>query len=345
MLNQPHSPRIGRRSILLPIFVLVIILALVAMIGMKTGSPAMSWKELIHVLFTSGGEELKRIVIWEIRIPRIVLGLLVGALLGTAGTLMQGAMNNKLAGPELLGVSAGASLGMAVITVLHIPLSFHLHPLVALIGGLVGGLFVVLAARGSHGAAAMLLIGMSMSAILNGLLIILIAMGTSNDVNLLYTYLLGSLANRTWEHVFRIVPWALIALPVAFTFARSINLLQLGDEAASGLGVKVARTRLFILIVCTALVAITVAQCGPIGYIALLSPHLVRLILGALDARLVLPLSALCGGVLLAAADMVARLLLYPQEIPVGVWTTLLGGICLMILFLKRRGGGLHVQK
>jgi iron complex transport system permease protein len=339
MQDQASSSQAGRRRLILPACLLLGLFIIVLAIGMKSGSPAMSWKTIGQVLVSGGGQELERVVIWEIRIPRMVLGFMVGALLGVAGTLMQGAMNNRLAGPELLGVSAGASLGMAIITVLHIPLAYSLHPLVALAGGLLGGLFVVLSARGSSGSVGMLLIGMSVSAILNGLLIVLIAMGTSNDVNLLYMYLLGSLANRTWEHVIRMIPWAIVILPLALYFARPLNLLQLGDEVASGLGVKVVRIRLLILVVCTGLVAITVAQCGPIGYISLLAPHLTRTLWRTLDARLVLPLSALLGGVLLTASDTIARLLLYPIEIPVGVWTTLLGGIFFMLVFLRGRGG------
>ncbi|WP_138752708.1 FecCD family ABC transporter permease [Paenibacillus sinopodophylli] len=334
---------LGRRIVLLPIFLFGVLLSAAA-INVSSGSPSMTWAELLGVIFSNVGSELQRTVIWEMRIPRIVLGLMVGMLLGAVGTLMQGAMNNKLAGPELLGVSSGASLVMAAITVLHLPISVMLHPFLALLGGLAGGLCVVLAARGSRGTVGMLLIGMSVSAILNGLLIALIALATSNDVNLLYTYLLGSLANRSWEHVLHTLPWAIITLPIAFFFTRTLNMLQLGDEAAAGLGVKVLRARIAILALCTGLIAITVAQCGPIGYIALIAPHLVRALLGTLDARFILPLSALCGGILLVAADTVARLLLYPMEIPVGVWTTLLGGSFFLLQFLrKRQGGGVDV--
>jgi iron complex transport system permease protein len=185
----------------------------------------------------------------------------------------------------------------------------------------------------------MLLIGMAVSAMLNGLLIVLIALGTSNDVNLLYTYLLGSLANRGWDHTLRLLPWALIALPATLLFTRALNLLQLGNEAAAGLGVSVQRTRIALLILCTVLVAITVAGCGPIGYIALIAPHLVRAVTGARDAAIVLPLSALCGGAVLAAADTAGRLLTYPLEMPVGVWTTLLGGTFCLLYFVRRKGG------
>ncbi|WP_141503899.1 FecCD family ABC transporter permease [Paenibacillus luteus] len=331
----------GRRSILLlPFFLFVLLFFTSAAMQLKFGSPAMTWEELLSIIFSHRGDDLRRTIVWEMRIPRILLGFMVGTMLGAAGTIMQGAMNNKLAGPELLGISSGASLAMAAITVLHLPVTVLFHPAIAFIGGLAGGLSVLIASRGSRGTVALLLIGMSVSAILNGLLIILISLGTSNDVNLLYTYLLGSLANRNWNYVIRMLPWFVMVLPFAFFFTRTLNLMQLGDEAAAGLGVQVHRARMWMLALCTGLVAITVAQCGPIGYIALIAPHLVRSLLSSLDARLVLPLSALCGGVLLTAADTIARLLLYPMEIPVGVWTTIFGGGLFLLFFVKRQGGG-----
>lgn len=338
MLNRIWTKMTGR-TVFLPVFALLGVLGITFAVGVKFGTPVLEWRTITTALFEQGGEEFEHILVREIRFPRYVLGLMVGAFLGASGTLMQGALNNRLAGPELLGISAGASLSVAAITVLRLPVPFQLQPLLALVGGLAGGAIVVLAARGSKGAASMLLVGMSVSAMLNGLLVVLIALGTSNDINLLYTYLLGSLANRGWEHVERILPWLAI-LPIAMLLARSVNLLQLGDDAASGLGLKVERTRLLLLVTCTLLVAVTVAQCGPIGYISLLAPHLTRAILRTSDARLVLPVSALCGAVLLSVADGFARLLLAPMEIPVGVWTTLIGGTVFLVYVLIRRGGG-----
>ncbi|MFS0723083.1 FecCD family ABC transporter permease [Paenibacillus sp. 1P07SE] len=330
------------RKVILPVFLMLVALALTMAIGLRSGTPFLSWKALAELLWAGGGEELARTIVIDIRLPRFLLGLIVGALLGAAGTLMQGALNNRLAGPELLGISAGASLAVAAITVLHMPIPFHLHPLLALAGGLAGGLVVVLAAKGSKGATGMLLVGMAVSAMLNGLLVVLITLGTGNDVNLLYTYLLGSLANRGWDQVLRILPWTVLMLPLALGLARSVNLLQLGDETAAGLGIKVDRVRLLVLIVCALLVAVTVAQCGPIGYIALLAPHLTRAIIRSQDVRLVLPVSAVCGAALLTAADQLARLWLEPMELPVGVWTTLIGGSIFLVYIVSRRGGGIH---
>jgi len=339
MLNQTKTLK-TERAILLPVFALAGILIVSFAAALKFGTPVLEWRTITSVLFEPSGEKIEQIVVREIRLPRYLLGLMVGALLGVSGTLMQGALNNRLAGPELLGITAGSSLIMASITVLRLPVPFQLQPLFALVGGLAGGAIIVLSSRGNKGATSILLVGMTVSAMLNGLLVVLIALGTSNDVNLLYTYLFGSLANRSWEHVERIVPWFAIMLPTAMLLARSVNLLQLGDEAASGLGMKVGRTRLLLLVTCVLLVAVTVAQCGPIGYISLLAPHMTRAMLRTTDARFVLPVSAICGSVLLSAADGVARLLFAPLEIPAGVWTTLIGGSVFLLYILIRRGGG-----
>lgn len=337
-----ETRKVTGRKVILPVFILLIALALSTAIGLRSSMPSLSWRELADILWAGEGEELARTIVLDIRLPRILLGMLVGALLAVAGTLMQGALNNRLAGPELLGISAGSSLVVAAITVLHLPIPFHLHPLLALAGGLAGGIIVVLAVKKSKGATGMLLVGMAVSAMLNGLLVVLVAMGTGNDVNLLYTYLLGSLANRGWEQLLRILPWFALLVPVSLGLARSVNLLQFGDETASGLGVKVDRTRLIVLVVCALLVAVTVAQCGPIGYISLLAPHLTRAIARSQDVRLVLPVSAICGAALLTAADQMARLWLAPMELPVGVWTTLIGGSVFLVYVVGRKGGGIH---
>lgn len=316
-------------------------IAAVIAVGLKGGSPSPSWGELAG-LISGEGDALVRTIVAEIRLPRVVLGLMVGAMLAVSGTLMQGAMNNRLAGPELLGLSAGASLAAAAILVLRLPVPYHLQPLCVLAGGLAGGAVVIIAARIARGAAGMLLIGMSVTAMLNGLLIVLIAMGTSNDVNLFYAYLLGSLANRGWEQVLRVLPWFAAMLPVAFVLAKRVNLLQLGDDSASGLGINAGQSRIVILLASAMLVASTVAECGPIGYVSLLAPHLARAVILSQDARLVLPVSALIGAVMLALADQLGRLLFAPLELPVGVWTTLVGGTVFLLILSRRNGGAFH---
>jgi iron complex transport system permease protein len=149
---------------------------------------------------------------------------------------------------------------------------------------------------------------------------------------------LGSVANRTWNDYNILLPWAVVCIPLALLTARWLNLLQLGDDIAEGLGLRVGRTRLMIAVLSAGLVAGVVAICGPIGYIALVCPHLARRTLGTTDARAVLPIAGLMGAALLTGADLVAKNLFNPLELPVGIWTTVIGGPLLLIMLRRELG-------
>lgn len=320
-------------------FALISMMLAVLAVGMKYGYPELSWASLHQLLFYNGGTELERISVFEVRLPRLMVGAIAGAMLGLCGVLLQDGLQNSLAGPELLGVSSGASFVMALITVLHIPISYELQPWFALLGGCIGGGIVILAARGRHGSIHFILIGAAVTAIMNGLVVWVVTMGTSNSTSLLFTFLMGNLANRNWSHVANLAPWALITIPLAFCFIRSLNILRLGNEAAEGVGLNVTRIRVFLLIVSCAMTAAVVSQCGPIGYIALIAPHLVRSVMQEYNAKTVLPFSALMGALLLSGADILARTVFMPREVPVGLWTTLIGGPILIGLFARKMGG------
>lgn len=326
-----HTTRVWiRRPLLLALGLLVALLA-VAMLSLMVGTPRLSPIGLWEVL-GGGGERLAHLTVLQLRLPRVCLGAMTGAMLGLSGALLQGALRNPLAGPELLGVSAGASVVMAAIIVLGVPVTFVWHPWLALAGGLLGGAVVLVTAQISRDVLRLVLIGAAVTALLNALVITIISLGNPNSIGLLFLYLLGSLANRTWEHVQIVGPWAAVGVPVALLCARPLNLLQLGDEMAEGLGLRVVATRGLLGLVAAGLVAAVVAVCGPIGWIALLAPHLTRQALGTSDARRVLPLAALIGAMLLLAADLLGRVLFAPVELPVGIWTTLVGGPVLLFL-------------
>lgn len=333
-IEATRVPISGRASIF--VFVLLLIGVGAIVLSLMNGTPRLTPTELWNILVHGEGERIAQITVMQLRLPRVCLGLLAGAMLAVSGTLLQGAMNNLLAGPELVGVSAGAAVVMAAIIVLELPIIFGLHPWFALLGGLAGGCVVLLAAQQSRNPVKVVLIGAAISALLNAIVICIISLGTKNSINLLFLFLVGSLANRTWEHVHIILPWAIVALPLSLACMRPLNLLQLGDEMAEGLGLPVMAARLVIMMLAAAMVAAIVSVCGPIGWIALLAPHLVRSILDTSDARLVLPLAALAGSTLLLTADLVGRLLFFPVELPVGVWTTLIGGPVLLILFNRQ---------
>ncbi|HKP53006.1 MAG TPA: iron ABC transporter permease [Chloroflexia bacterium] len=324
--------RVGRLVVLLVCLVLALLGLM--LVGLMLGIPQLSVSDLLTVA-SGGGSRLARIVVPELRLPRVVLGAMAGAMLALAGALLQDSMRNPLAGPELLGVSNGASIVMAAVVIFHLPLPWPLYPVAALAGGLLAGMLVLVSMRRLGDPVRLVLMGVSVGALLYAGIISIISLGDQNDVGLLYLYLLGSLANRTWDYVNLVWPWAVICIPLALMMARPLNLLQLGDEVAEGLGLRVVRWRLFIMAVSAAMVAAVVAVSGPISYVALASPHIARRALQTTDARQVLPVAMLVGSVLLVGADLLAKNLFSPIELPVGIWTTVIGGP--LLLFLLRR--------
>ena len=289
------------------------------------------------ILWGEDAERLARLAVRELRAPRVALAILSGAALGLAGAMMQDGLRNPLAGPELLGVASGASLVVAVVTLFQVPVLLLFHPWLALAGGLLAGAVVVFGARGARSTLQVVLIGVAVTAFINACIIALISLaGTTGSVLVLFYFLLGSLANRTWEHFWIVVPWVAVCLPLGLLLARPLNTLRLGDHAARSLGMRVGRVRTLVLLIGAGLVAAVVAVTGPIGWIGLLAPHLCRRALRTEDPRKVLAFSALTGAALLTMADVGAKFAIVPAETPVGLWTAVLGGPVLLLLLRNR---------
>jgi iron complex transport system permease protein len=315
----------------------VVCLLGIGLLSLMLGTPSVSPGELVEIA-RGGGVPLDRVIVTQLRLPRLVLGVLAGAMLALSGTLLQDTMRNPLGGPELLGVTSGATFVVAAITLLHLPVKLALIPWLALAGGLAAGALVVLSVGRISDPIRLVLTGAALTAMLNAGIFVLISYGNTNDIALLYMFLVGSLANRTWDYVRLVLPWAIVGIPTALLCARALNLLQLGDEVAHGLGLPVGRVRLLTLTLGAALVSAVVAVAGPISFIALLAPHLARRLLRTSDARQVLPVAALLGALLLCAADLLARRAFAPLDLPVGVFTTVIGGPALLVLLRRRLG-------
>jgi iron complex transport system permease protein len=324
-----------RAQILILVAGCVGLLGSIGLLTLLAGTPNLSSSDL-WVIANGGGAPLARIVVTQLRLPRLVLGILAGAMLALSGGLLQDALQNALAGPELLGVSAGATVVVAAITILHLAVTFSVVPWLALAGALIGSSIVILTMRQIKNSVRLVLTGAALTALLNASVIVFISLGSQNDISVLFLFLVGSLANRTWMHVSLVLPWAALGIPLALLCARPLNILQLGDDVARGLGLPVTRVRLLTLVLSSALVSVVVAVCGPISFIALLAPHLARRILKTSDARAVLPCAALIGAVLLSGADLFAHQAFAPQELPVGIWTTLIGGPFLLLLLRRK---------
>ena len=316
------------------VVVVACLCAAVAVLSLMWGTPDLSAAEVLNALLgpeTSEGNS--RFIVQNLRLPRVIGALVAGAMLGASGAIMQDTLRNPLAGPELIGVSAGASLAVAVIVAFRLPFTGIALPVAALVAGLATGTVILSLVSLKGNPMRMLLAGAAFTALLNALVIAVITLAPNfGGVSVIYRFLVGSLSDVQWEEIRLVAPWTITLLVVFILAGRPLNILKLGDEAAEGLGVGVRRTRAALFGASVLLVAPVIAIAGPIGFIALVSPHIVRRLLRTSDARMVMPLSAVVGAILVLCADMAARLALHPHEIAVGLWTVALGAPVLLAL-------------
>ncbi|PLX49185.1 MAG: iron ABC transporter permease [Desulfobulbaceae bacterium] len=276
-------------------------------------------------------------VVWEVRLPRILTAALVGGSLAVAGVLFQAILLNPLADPYTLGVSSGAAFGASLALLINISfLSLYSVPLFAFAGA-VATLFVVLALAsvdGRLGTGTLILSGVIVAAILSAG-IGFIKHLADEQVAVIIFWLMGSFAARTWSHVMLVCGAALAGLVIAFFFGRDLNIMALGQRSSDSLGVDTARTRKILLVAGSLVTATCVSVSGIIGFIGLITPHLMRFIVGP-DNRKLIPVSFLAGAILLLAADTLTRAVL-PSEVPIGVLTALIGGPFFCYIFRKKQ--------
>ncbi len=287
-----------------------------------------------------------RIIILDIRLPRALLGLMIGASLAVSGVVLQGLFRNPLADPGLVGVSAGASLGAVGVIVLGgtalAPLfalgGIYTLPLAAFLGGLATTflLYRIATRGGQTSVATLLLAGIALAALTGAVTGILVSMADDKQLRDLTFWGLGSLSGATWTKVVAIAPIILVSLTVIPVLARGLNAITLGEAAAFHMGIPVERLKRTAIIAVAAATGASVAVSGGIGFVGIVVPHLLRLVIGP-DHRTLLPASALLGGTLLMFADMIARTIVAPAELPIGIITALVGGPFFLWLLLKGR--------
>ena len=288
-------------------------------------------------------------ILLDIRLPRIVLGMLTGAGLAVAGVTLQGLFRNPLADPGLVGVSTGAALaaatfivlGRSLAQVLPADLLRHALPLAAFAGGLLATIVVYLVAtrEGRTEIATLLLSGVAINAMAAAGIGLLIFLSSEQELRDLNFWMLGSLNGVTWQRLAVAAPLILLPTLVLMRFARHLNALLLGEAEARHLGFRVERMKRLMVGLVALNVGTIVALTGAIGFVGLVVPHLVRLMMGA-DHRTLFPLSALLGAALVLLADMMARTLVLPAELPIGILTALFGGPFFLWLLLRQRDQG-----
>jgi len=279
-------------------------------------------------------------IVEQIRLPRILTAVLVGLALGLAGAVLQGLFRNPLADPGVLGVSGGGALG-AVVAIATGLGAAHLFavPLAALAGALAAAfaVYAIASARGRSTPATLILAGIAISAFSGAVTAAIISFTEDRERNReILFWLMGGLDNRGWEHVRLIGAPIVLGALVCLLFARELNLMLLGEETAHSLGVSVSSARAILLAAVAALAGVAVAVSGIIHFVGLVVPHIVRLIVGY-DNRLVLPLSGLAGAIFVVAADTLARTVIQPAELRVGIITSALGAPFFIYLIARGR--------
>ena len=292
--------------------------------------------------FASTWRSVDETIIFQIRLPRVLGAALVGAALATAGVLFQGLLRNPMADPYIIGTSAGAGLGATIAMILPVNLTFlgfGLVPVFAFVGALATVVLVYNLARvgGKTPLISMLLAGFVVSALLAAVMAFMMAISDrlGLDLRLVYSFLLGHISVSSWWQLAVIAPLIIGGIIGARFFAFHLNAFSLGEEGAAYLGVEVERDKILILVLGSLLTAAAVSISGLIGFVGLVVPHAVRLTLGP-DHRLLLPTSALAGAAFVVIADLLARIVLTPEELPVGVVTAIIGAP--FFLYLLRRG-------
>lgn len=324
---------ISRTAWRVTILILFAFLAVLgAFLSLTKGSSVITMSQIVELLLNPGTDPQSQII-WNIRMPRTIVGALVGINLSLSGAILQAIMRNPLADPHIIGISSGAGLAGVVIMILFPALEYLITP-VAFVGAMLAAICIyILAWKNGIKPVRIILAGVAVSAFLSagisGLMIFY-----SDRVHGALMWMVGGLAARSWPHVSIILPYAIIGLVLALASASYLNILQLGDEMARGLGVNVEVTRIVMTAIAALLAASAVSVVGLLGFVGLVVPHAARLLIGS-DYRFLLPAAALLGVAIVTLSDTFARVIFAPIELPVGIIMAFLGAP--FFLFLLRR--------
>ena len=308
--------------------------------GVGVGSTPIPFEEVVKALFGKAADESVRMIILDIRLPRVMLAGMVGASLAAAGAAYQGLFQNPLADPYLLGVAQGAGLGAVLGFLLPVQVhfgSFGTVPLFAFLGGMgaVGAVFLIARVRGLLPTTVLILAGVAVGSFLSAITSFFL-LRCGEELHGVLFWLLGGFSGARWEEVAGAAPYILAGALVLMAASQKLNVLQLGEEQALELGVDVEKIKRILLFAATLMTAAAVSFSGIIGFVGIIVPHALRLIWGS-DYRLLLPLSLLSGAIFLILADLGARTLLSPGELPVGVVTAVCGVPFFLYLLRTRK--------
>ncbi|MGW5880158.1 FecCD family ABC transporter permease [Nocardiopsis terrae] len=320
------------------------------LLGISAGAASISAADILrHMLsFLPFGTESplterQEALLMELRLPRVVMGAVVGALLATAGGAYQGVFRNPLADPFLLGAASGAGLGATVVMVLGQELTADprgLVPVAAFFGALAGvtAAYALGSTAGGGGTAALVLAGVAVSSFLSAAQTLVQQMGV-DQLQRIYAWLLGGLGRGGWDDVRLVAPYAVVGLLVLLLCGYLLDMLALGDDKAVSLGLNPAVVRMVVIAAASLATAAAVSVSGLIGFVGIVVPHIVRRLVGS-NYRAILPVTVLAGGAFLVAVDIVARTIVAPAELPIGVVTAFLGAPFFVLILRTTRHRG-----
>lgn len=328
----------SRSGLLFGLVVAAGILLLCLLASVRFGAARLGTWDVISAFVDYGGSE-EDLIVRTLRVPRALVAALVGAALAVSGAIIQGLTRNPLADPWVLGIEAGAAFAVVVSVFLLGASSLTTYALFAFVGGAVATVVVYFLGTLGGGMSPMKLVvaGAALATLLGSLktAVLILNQETLEEIRF---WLAGSVAGRDLTLLLQVLPYVGAGLLLAFALGRQVTALNLGDDVATGLGLRTAWVKVFCLAAVVLLAGSAVAVAGPIGFVGLVVPHVARFFVG-MDYRWVLPYSALVGAVLLVSADVAARLVLRPQEVPVGIMTALVGAPFFIYLARKRIKG------
>lgn len=319
--------------------VLLVLIVITFVISMNTGVIKLTPLEVIRTLFGQGNAQ-QQLILYEFRLPRIVIAVLVGMGLAISGAILQGISKNALADPGILGINAGAGLAV-ILFISFFPATtaapVYLLPVLAFAGaGLTAIVIYAISYKRHEGITPMrlLLTGIAVAAGISSAMIVLTLRLSPENYKFVATWLAGSIWGSNWKFVFSLLPWLLVLLPFVYSKSRVLNILNLGDLTAVGLGASIEKERRWLLAAAVGLAGASVSVSGGIGFVGLIAPHLARQLVGA-KHQFLLPASALLGGLLVLVADTIGRSILEPSEIPAGIVVAVLGAPYFLYLLAR----------
>ncbi|WP_339265947.1 iron ABC transporter permease [Paenibacillus sp. FSL R5-0470] len=327
--------RIAKHSFLLFLGLTCLVAAL-SLLSLSVGGVSVPLKEVLASL-TGRNAEASNLIIMQFRLPRIAAAILIGAALAVAGALLQGVIRNPLASPDLLGITGGASVAVVAFMTFVTGYSIHWVPFIAIGGALVATTInYVFAWKKGVSPFRLVLIGIGISTAMGALTTFLLISGPAYLAAQVLNWMTGSIYGTNWSYIEVLWPWVAVFIPLSLLLAKELNVQSLGEDVARGLGSRLQLSRMILLFYSVALAGAAVGVAGTISFIGLMAPHIARMLVGN-SYKLIIPVSALIGAIILLLADLAGRMLFQPLDVPAGVFTAGIGAPFFMYLLFKRK--------